>query len=170
MSFANLRLSKWSGMFCGHTREHSPQSVQRPATCHARMMWYMFSSKESAATFWEAPELGLSKMQCSHVHAGHTSRQALHLMQRESSPCQNAYRSSLVIDSIFSTMSYRPSFVLNERAVSFASSSQQTSSSYVMCILLRHTVHRSAIRSEEHTSELQSPDHLVCRLLLEKKK
>src|SRR5258708_39537064 len=32
--------------------------------------------------------------------------------------------------------------------------------------------HRSPCqnRSEEHTSELQSPDHLVCRLLLEKKK
>src|SRR5260363_474992 len=29
---------------------------------------------------------------------------------------------------------------------------------------------QSAPRSEEHTSELQSPDHLVCRLLLEKKK
>src|SRR6266581_656250 len=29
-------------------------------------------------------------------------------------------------------------------------------------------MHRS--RSEEHTSELQSPVHLVCRLLLEKKK
>src|SRR5438552_10978429 len=28
----------------------------------------------------------------------------------------------------------------------------------------------AAVRSEEHTSELQSPDHLVCRLLLEKKK
>src|SRR5258708_26223059 len=28
----------------------------------------------------------------------------------------------------------------------------------------------NAQRSEEHTSELQSPDHLVCRLLLEKKK
>src|SRR5258708_22962204 len=28
----------------------------------------------------------------------------------------------------------------------------------------------SLARSEEHTSELQSPDHLVCRLLLEKKK
>src|SRR5258708_24816331 len=28
----------------------------------------------------------------------------------------------------------------------------------------------SCRRSEEHTSELQSPDHLVCRLLLEKKK
>src|SRR4051794_41371766 len=30
--------------------------------------------------------------------------------------------------------------------------------------------HRGALRSEEHTSELQSPVHLVCRLLLEKKK
>src|SRR5258708_13382352 len=29
---------------------------------------------------------------------------------------------------------------------------------------------RGTTRSEEHTSELQSPDHLVCRLLLEKKK
>src|SRR5258708_31034453 len=29
---------------------------------------------------------------------------------------------------------------------------------------------RNQSRSEEHTSELQSPDHLVCRLLLEKKK
>src|SRR5258708_28081838 len=28
---------------------------------------------------------------------------------------------------------------------------------------------RGRLRSEEHTSELQSPDHLVCRLLLEKK-
>src|SRR5207244_7656179 len=31
-------------------------------------------------------------------------------------------------------------------------------------------VWRDSKRSEEHTSELQSPDHLVCRLLLEKKK
>src|SRR2546426_5693146 len=29
---------------------------------------------------------------------------------------------------------------------------------------------RTALRSEEHTSELQSPCNLVCRLLLEKKK
>src|SRR5258708_30667358 len=42
----------------------------------------------------------------------------------------------------------------------------------------RHDVHAGTVkvttiingRSEEHTSELQSPDHLVCRLLLEKKK
>src|SRR5947208_5283813 len=36
--------------------------------------------------------------------------------------------------------------------------------------LLRVEEYRTVERSEEHTSELQSPDHLVCRLLLEKKK
>src|SRR5256885_13315232 len=36
---------------------------------------------------------------------------------------------------------------------------------------LRHERgHRGVARSEEHTSELQSPCNLVCRLLLEKKK
>src|SRR5258708_17162459 len=34
----------------------------------------------------------------------------------------------------------------------------------------RNTRAATYLRSEEHTSELQSPDHLVCRLLLEKKK
>src|SRR5256885_3940931 len=34
---------------------------------------------------------------------------------------------------------------------------------------LRHAL-RAVVRSEEHTSELQSPCNLVCRLLLEKKK
>src|SRR2546426_6777561 len=33
-----------------------------------------------------------------------------------------------------------------------------------------HSAGRRAARSEEHTSELQSPCNLVCRLLLEKKK
>src|SRR5205807_10128832 len=33
-----------------------------------------------------------------------------------------------------------------------------------------HQAYRSGPRSEEHTSELQSPCNLVCRLLLEKKK
>src|SRR2546426_8958755 len=41
-------------------------------------------------------------------------------------------------------------------------------------VQLRHDTARSAgrreDRSEEHTSELQSPCNLVCRLLLEKKK
>src|SRR2546427_5022743 len=34
----------------------------------------------------------------------------------------------------------------------------------------RHTEPRLLLRSEEHTSELQSQSNLVCRLLLEKKK
>src|SRR5690348_18346197 len=34
----------------------------------------------------------------------------------------------------------------------------------------RNRRRRAISRSEEHTSELQSPVHLVCRLLLEKKK
>src|SRR5690348_17463866 len=33
----------------------------------------------------------------------------------------------------------------------------------------RHEQYVTRLRSEEHTSELQSPVHLVCRLLLEKK-
>src|SRR5258708_22345553 len=35
--------------------------------------------------------------------------------------------------------------------------------------MVQRAYRRQAARSEEHTSELQSPDHLVCRLLLEKK-
>src|SRR5258708_16947958 len=35
--------------------------------------------------------------------------------------------------------------------------------------LVADLAHVAQHRSEEHTSELQSPDHLVCRLLLEKK-
>src|SRR5258708_18796634 len=42
------------------------------------------------------------------------------------------------------------------------SSRRRSSSSCSAC-------HACPARSEEHTSELQSPDHLVCRLLLEKK-
>src|SRR5690348_17517966 len=39
-----------------------------------------------------------------------------------------------------------------------------------LSILIRTYLFQENIRSEEHTSELQSPVHLVCRLLLEKKK
>src|SRR5258708_24205034 len=44
----------------------------------------------------------------------------------------------------------------------FSASNGQLSRSQLRCSCV--------VRSEEHTSELQSPDHLVCRLLLEKKK
>src|SRR5947208_7412337 len=54
----------------------------------------------------------------------------------------------------------------------------QLTTGAAMSTVLAPTVRRSEFmiespvvrRSEEHTSELQSPDHLVCRLLLEKKK
>src|SRR3712207_7539382 len=37
------------------------------------------------------------------------------------------------------------------------------------CVALRAGARRAGLRSEEHTSELQSRQYLVCRLLLEKK-
>src|SRR5258708_27811914 len=52
---------------------------------------------------------------------------------------------------------------LRESAV-FSQSNPQKSS------IVDSTGRIQPTRSEEHTSELQSPDHLVCRLLLEKKK
>src|SRR5438552_17284642 len=39
-----------------------------------------------------------------------------------------------------------------------------------ICVIPTWFANAELCRSEEHTSELQSPDHLVCRLLLEKKK
>src|SRR5207253_11472704 len=51
------------------------------------------------------------------------------------------------------------------------SSSSVTSAGAWASPSIRSTApHRRRVRSEEHTSELQSRGHLVCRLLLEKKK
>src|SRR5258708_20867679 len=47
--------------------------------------------------------------------------------------------------------------------------SSDGSEHWLACRKYRHERYWNG-RSEEHTSELQSPDHLVCRLLLEKKK
>src|SRR5437762_4039983 len=41
---------------------------------------------------------------------------------------------------------------------------------YVLVVVTINPESRVKVRSEEHTSELQSPMYLVCRLLLEKKK
>src|SRR5258708_21263242 len=62
---------------------------------------------------------------------------------------ENLYAAALIWGSYLSTRSTRPG----------------TSLSACRCFCAS-----CAERSEEHTSELQSPDHLVCRLLLEKKK
>src|SRR5947208_11720302 len=45
-----------------------------------------------------------------------------------------------------------------------------TSQGSLRCVAISKRLILMPARSEEHTSELQSPDHLVCRLLLEKKK
>src|SRR5690348_18208342 len=47
-------------------------------------------------------------------------------------------------------------------------SETKTTSAWPLRSSGRPTAAASATRSEEHTSELQSPVHLVCRLLLEK--
>src|SRR2546426_3871330 len=58
------------------------------------------------------------------------------------------------------------------RQVGFASSTidTQATSIGVTDMLVLRTPALGVLRSEEHTSELQSPCNLVCRLLLEKKK
>src|SRR5262249_61812634 len=47
---------------------------------------------------------------------------------------------------------------------------RETAKAYPWPLLARPRVIHDAVRSEEHTSELQSLTNLVCRLLLEKKK
>src|SRR2546430_7589993 len=56
--------------------------------------------------------------------------------------------------------------------VSFTTSSggSQTSGSNTVHLITQPVLAVVTVRSEEHTSELQSQSNLVCRLLLEKKK
>src|SRR5438876_7017513 len=61
-----------------------------------------------------------------------------------------------------------PSPSVTARAMQFSSSRTFPGHSYCKRLFMAGGV--TWIRSEEHTSELQSPVHLVCRLLLEKKK
>src|SRR5207244_12982581 len=51
----------------------------------------------------------------------------------------------------------------------FARSGIPAGSARILDQCLQRSDDQGHLRSEEHTSELQSPDHLVCRLLLEKK-
>src|SRR5438046_3993496 len=66
----------------------------------------------------------------------------------------------------------RQSFTTRSRADSFASEYRPEQPGVMRPIASTSVIskHRSAARSEEHTSELQSLTNLVCRLLLEKKK
>src|SRR5690554_7047556 len=65
--------------------------------------------------------------------------------------------------------------VMEHKAVNWASveidkpHALRYAESVSVCLEARRETHKE-LRSEEHTSELQSRPHLVCRLLLEKKK
>src|SRR5258708_26671388 len=61
-----------------------------------------------------------------------------------------------------------PSQILDPDVIGIQLGLDRAKMLFVLEILLSFLF--SWLRSEEHTSELQSPDHLVCRLLLEKKK
>src|SRR5690348_17462995 len=72
-------------------------------------------------------------------------------------------RSTLFPYTTLFRSAYRPVMRLENR--------QWPSLCWLVDLLLAcHHIQHLGDRSEEHTSELQSPVHLVCRLLLEKKK
>src|SRR2546430_8077776 len=72
---------------------------------------------------------------------------------------------SLVLDEPTAALDAETEHALFERYVAAAKSD---AASGRITILVSHRF--STVRSEEHTSELQSQSNLVCRLLLEKKK
>src|SRR5207244_11536681 len=64
----------------------------------------------------------------------------------------------------------RTKYDLNPNVVTTATTTADGGGHYQFSTYSRCRTDNDRLRSEEHTSELQSPDHLVCRLLLEKKK
>src|SRR3712207_8977976 len=80
-------------------------------------------------------------------------------------PYTTLFRSGLTALAIYLAYRFRPTF----RPMSLE---QQNLERYRQSIEPRRTLVLTsvAVRSEEHTSELQSRQYLVCRLLLEKKK
>src|SRR3989442_11821142 len=69
--------------------------------------------------------------------------------------------------SVRVALSRTPSRRFHRESLAFSISSNSTKLSFM---LFDEIEKASDSRSEEHTSELQSRPHLVCRLLLEKKK
>src|SRR5687768_17989994 len=83
-------------------------------------------------------------------------------------PYTTLFRSvdNLVGDYCEGTLAPRDELVRADHRLALAANGQRKASS-AECLLWHNAVRK---RSEEHTSELQSRLHLVCRLLLEKKK
>src|SRR5258708_24635986 len=81
-------------------------------------------------------------------------------------PYTTLFRSQAVVQLAGRPFTIQRRFVDDLRAQSQAERIAQLRKA----LLVMHSPTDATVRSEEHTSELQSPDHLVCRLLLEKKK
>src|SRR5438045_4410838 len=67
-------------------------------------------------------------------------------------------------------MAASANFRLGPTSAAVANNMTPTSNTFVQMVTARLLNRSARYRSEEHTSELQSLRHLVCRLLLEKKK
>src|SRR3712207_7550640 len=73
--------------------------------------------------------------------------------------------------SVFNALVTQVSWLKNEPAQLDAPKKDKLGAKYTLTVLVRDTAQETYdLRSEEHTSELQSRQYLVCRLLLEKKK
>src|SRR2546429_1888903 len=72
--------------------------------------------------------------------------------------------------TLFRSCAERPWLFTTRRGASCARSERSFVAARMALVCAARKTRRFSIRSEEHTSELQSRLHLVCRLLLEKKK
>src|SRR5262245_23988566 len=76
-----------------------------------------------------------------------------------------------IYDALFQQQKVQHILVRHEQGAVHAAEGYARSTGKVGCVLVTSGPGATnAVRSEEHTSELQSLRHLVCRLLLEKKK
>src|SRR5258708_14023830 len=82
-------------------------------------------------------------------------------------PYTTLFRSDVSIARVAETRDWQIDFLLQLRG-EVEQILQPSARDDDVLVQFRETA--GAERSEEHMSELQSPDHLVCRLLLEKKK
>src|SRR5690625_5767443 len=90
-----------------------------------------------------------------------------HFIHQDNAPFWEAFE-----DYLITTHDYDPTkheLVINGDGASWITSCRDYLGKNVTFVIDRFHVAREVRRSEEHTSELQSRGHLVCRLLLEKK-
>src|SRR5438552_11889663 len=117
---------------------------------------------------WRDRLVGQADHSLRHVSRTGAASEGAHCAVASAAPHRKGARLRRLADGLF--------------ARSFASAARSPAERPARCGHLQSHPHRALYpargyfsrrlpdRSEEHTSELQSPDHLVCRLLLEKKK